>query len=201
MKKIMIYAKRRRPGRAAAPLLKPNADAVLFYSVFVCGSLIGCALFFSVDGNNVFSAAAAKAVEYGSMSSLLLKTAICVLFMITGITGGTGAAGIVHLLFLPLISSAAYAMIACRMISDAPDGFGRFALTVLPGGILFSAALIGFCTQSAAISKQTAAAVFFGRNEEIDGKRYLIRCALFFGVMLLGAIVDHAAQLLFGGAF
>ena len=103
---------------------------------------------------------------------------------------------------LPSAAGAAYAMSASYILAvSAANGFGRFALIVLPGGILYCTALTCFCAESAAVSRQIGSMLFFGRKEEIDTRRYFIKTGLYFAVMTGGAVLDHAADRLFSGLF
>ena len=202
MKKIMIYTKHGRSFHPVKQDFKANADILLFFTLFVCGLMIGSSLYLSVDANNVFSNLTAQAMHYGVIFNILIRIAFCVLMFIACFIGGTGGAGLILLIFLPVINGAFYAMAASYYITTfAANGLGRFALTVLPGGILYITALILFCAESAYLSKQTASLLFFGRNDETDGKRYLIKSGMYFGLMIASVLVDHIMNLLFSGLF
>ena len=201
MKKIMIYTKRGGSVPALRKYMPINADAVLFLVVFICGLMTGCSLYFSVGAKNVFSAAVSRMAEYGILQNVLLRAVICLVIVIAGFIGGTGAAGMIPLVLLPLLGGAVHGMIASEAMLSAANGFGKYALTVLPGGILYFASLICFCTESADTSKKTAALLFFRRTEHPEVKRYAIRCAVWFGAMLLGAMTDHITDRIFSGLF
>lgn len=202
MKKIMIYTKHGRSFRPKQPDVKGNADILLFFTVFICGTMIGSSLYVSVNTDNIFAYLTAQAMQYGVLFNILLRIAFCTVMFLACFMGGTGGAGIIILIFLPFLSGALYAMAASYFImTSAANGLGRFALTVLPGGILYVTALILFCAESAYLSKQTAAFVFFGRNEDIDGKRYLIKSGMYFGLMIAAVFADHIMNLLFSGLF
>ena len=199
MRKIMIYTKHGLSAQHMWQSIKMNADTVLFLTVYICGLMIGCSLYFSLGTDNVFAKAASHAAENGIMQNVLLRTVVCVLILLCGVISGTAAVGVIPLLLLPLFTGALYGMIASQTIlCSAANGLGRFSLTLLPGGVIYSAALVFFCAESALTSKKAAAVLFFGRNEEIDQKRYLIKAALYFLVMMAGVMLDYVTNLLFG---
>jgi hypothetical protein len=202
MKKIMVYSKHTALFGNRASSIKMNADHILFFTVFVCGMLIGCSLFFSSNENNI-AATGIRLIHAESMHlNLLLRGSVLCVFYSIGVIAGFSCTGIVLLLILPFVYGLYYSILASFLIISAEaDGLGLFSLTILPGLVISCTSLICFCAQSAAASRSTAAILFFGKNEEVNIKGYFVKTGLCFFASVLGIAVDRITDTLFSGLF
>ena len=198
----MVYSKHARVFGEGTSSLKVNADLILFFTVFICGMLIGCSLYFAPAENNI-AQTGMRLFQAGSLYlNVFFRASVLCVGYITGIIGGFSCAGVVLLLLLPLVYGVFYSMMASSLIMNAAaNGLGLFALTILPGMIISCTSLICFCAQSASVSRSAAAILFFGKKEEVNMKRYFIITGVCLAASLLAIAVDHITNAIFAGLF
>ena len=202
MKKIMVYSKHARIFGDGSASLKENTDLVLFFTVFICGMLIGCSLFFASENNNISATAIGLFYEKSLYLNVLFRVSVICIGYLTGIIAGFSCVGVVLLLLLPFLYGMFYSMLASFLIMNAAaNGLGLFSLTILPGMIISCTSLICFCAQSASVSRSAAAILFFGKKEEVNIKRYYVISGICLFASLLAIAADHITNAIFSGLF
>ena len=201
MKKIMIYTKHRRDFGEFKMSILSNADVFLFFTVFFCGITIGCAMFYSNNIQNIAAQTAYSVYGYGFGNMLGVHIIFILMLFVLGMIGACSAIGILLLITLPLLYGYFTAIISSYMLYYTDNGFGRFALTVLPGAVLIITGLIMFCSDGATLSKITAEYLFFGHKDEQNIKKYFLKTGVCILMCLGGIALQHISVNAFSSLF
>lgn len=201
MKKIMIYSKHSSQNTFGA-ILSSNAGIIMYYAIFVCSLIFGCTLYNSAGGNGFFEKTASIMLSNGDGKNLILLTVITLISFLIAFTGALSCVGIGILCIIPATAGFICSQIAAYLLaSNAASGLGYFCLIILPGATILITSLISLCAESGNISKKLALINIFGRREEIDFKRYFIKCAVIIIIMLLSVIINLICVKLFSKLF
>lgn len=192
MKRIMIY-KRNAPGFQIKPAasLQSMGLYILFFSSFLCGMILTCALF--------QSSAFLKSLSYSFMDSqpgqakqvIAHEFLFTVMLILLFVFFSYSPFGVVPFLCMPFVIGMKYAFPACCSIETASiRGFGVYALMRIPSGVLFCAGFFQMLHNGILVSKKTGACVFRGSTMDLTVREMLQMNGLPVGIILISILVE-----------
>lgn len=201
MKKIMVYSKH-GPSKNLGDLIKENTGMLLFFTVFLCGVVFGCSLFNESQAGGYIRIITEKAISGPIEKTAVLLFAYLTVVYIISVSGALSCLGIGTLCIPPAVTGIMYSLAASALISkDGAKGLGYFSLLILPGAVVLVCAIIGLCSESSKISKNLALTNFFGRREETDIKKYLIKSVVAFASMMCSVLIVYLTSKIFSKLF
>lgn len=201
MKKIMIYSKHGSKN-SFSMAISNNAGLIMYYVIFICGLIFGCTMYNASKDDGYLEKAANIILNNEIGKNFAVLAVFSFITILIAITGALSCAGVGILCIIPAAVGFTYSQIASHLLAgDAAMGLGYFCLIILPGAAIFISAIIALCNESGKLSKKLALTNIFGRREDIDYKKYFIKCAIIISVILFSILINYICIKLFSKLF
>ena len=202
MKKVMLYARHGKYLGFSDVPVKTYGHIILFFSVFVCGTLTGCCLYKDSVCGNFLETAAGVVLQLPAGKQFAICFFCSVIVIMTVIVGSLSCFGIGLMFPVPFFTGFVYAVFAMYLLLKAhAHGLGYFSLVVLPGGVLWTITIIIYCAAGCMLSNQMAQMLLFGKSEDIRIKGNMaipLKCA---AGLLLSAGINVLLNKIFAGLY
>ena len=202
MKRIMYY-KNKTPFRIkdAGMALLNNARLILLFTVFICGLILGCALFHA--GGFVQDIGLREIQAYSELSPMrvLAGTGIrIVVITVLFVFYSFSCFGVIPLCLLTAYTGVGFGVLASALLTNyGINGLLCYTVLLLPGGILFSVAELLLFAYGFEISQKNAACIFRADDVQIRVSDYIKNTVLPIILLAAAAFLDFFMRLLFAG--
>ena len=187
MKKIMIYTKHSGKYAGINAQMKANASIIMFFSIYICGMLLGCSLYLSASGNSIVRYAANMLFQSDLRHIVYYLTFTATAFTVLSAAGALACTGIPLLFANVLFNGAVYGMAACRLFSEETEYFFVKPIILLPGAALWNTIILLMSALSTNCSAAVARNIFFNQKVSIPIKPYSKYMLFLFALLLLSA--------------
>ena len=208
MKNVMIY--RRKRGIAEKPAydgfflpLQDHASMILFFTLFLCGLLLGAFVYTKEGEGGALLLGIAKSPLTANPGQLILCGAGSVLFItVTALFGCFSVIGIAVLVWIPFLFGYLQALASSYLITEyAIKGFGYYCVTMLPASLIRITAAIALCVLCSDVSKKIAAVIIRGEGPEMIQNKFWIKFCIIFAVLSGSVAVECVCVALFSKLF
>lgn len=202
MKRIMFYKKRPFPRKSGfTPITDLHAVLYLMFTFYLCGCILGCALFRTEGFAHDLSMAAADNFRSQTAVWTLANAGIRIItILLLFVFCSFSCFGSVWLCLIAGCTGSRFGMLASALLTAYGwKGFWVFAVLSLPGGILLSIAELSLFSFGAAVSKNTAACIFRAGDVQIHIRDYIRQTIVPTVLLLASAASDFFLRLSFAG--
>ncbi len=192
MKKVMIYSKHTDFNkRTFSETARESSGLIMLFITFLCGLFSGS--MFAVNADNIasfsflFSPVINSNIKQYFFSALFFFLSIWLM----STAGGMSCFGMIFQLISVFMTGFTTAFFASYLIlTYSTDGLGKFCLSVFPGTIISSCALITFGNKGNKMSLIICSKLLSGQQEKEDVKSYFISSIICLSLFLVGILIN-----------
>ncbi len=167
--------------------MKANASIIIYFSVYICGMLLGCALYLSANGNSIVHHAADMFIQSDLRHIIYFLTAAAIVITSLSAAGALSCTGIPLLITTVLLNGVLYGIAACSLFSEETNNVFVKSIILLPGAALWNTVILFMSALSTNCSAAIARNICFGQTESIPVKPYAKYMLFLFILLLLSA--------------
>lgn len=198
----MVYKKSALWGKEnARGSILQYAGMILLYTFFLCGLLLGCALFHAGGFVQNIGADAAEAMRSNSAGWFACNAGLRIICIVAlFVFCSLSCLGAAPLCALAAFTGGRFGVLASALIAEyGMKGLCLFSVLYLPGGILLVFAEILLFAFGLEVSKKAAACVFAAGDAQIRVVDYLKNTTIPILLMLASMLTDFLMRILFAG--
>lgn len=205
MKNILIYTKTGTFHRhKEINRISEESGLILFFILFLCGMLIGCAVYKSeIDRGDTWMQSAAEFFLAKSALHYFISACFLSVFTILCSTfASCSCFGLLILFWLPMTEAFYFALQSCYLLEHyAVTGLGYFSLIILPSAVLQVTASLYLYAGCLRHTKALTSAIMEHSAFESDWPAFFKHVAVCSSMILASAFLRWGCAHLFGPLF